>query len=343
VEPKSDLRSVRADVAQECEINYLLRQPVVQRVAINLLLPADSPRLNGEDERHIRRLAQTEDPLPAILVRRETMRVIDGMHRLRAAILRGCQDIEVIFFDGSDAEAFIRAVEVNMLHGLPLSLADRRAAAGRIISSHPELSDRAIAARVGLSARTVRAVRARSTADFSQSNGRVGADGRLRPLNSANARKLAARVLAASPDAPLREVARIAGVSVSTAHDVRQRVSQGRSPIPVRYEERANDADRPADEGKLSRRREGGPSRRRVSGMRRNCMAILHACEKDPSLRHTQSGRELLRWLNSHVVLREDWLEIIDSVPAHCVDPLVELAHQCAQSWYQFAREIERR
>ena len=42
------------------------------------------------------------------------MRVIDGMHRLRAAILNGRSSIEVEFFDGSDEEAFIRAVEQNV-------------------------------------------------------------------------------------------------------------------------------------------------------------------------------------------------------------------------------------
>src|ERR1051326_1883704 len=58
-----------------------------QVVAVPLLslLPADSPRLNGEDRAHILRLAETETPLPPILVDKRTMRVIDGMHRLMAA------------------------------------------------------------------------------------------------------------------------------------------------------------------------------------------------------------------------------------------------------------------
>ncbi|MGP4002856.1 hypothetical protein [Streptomyces sp. 8N706] len=73
------------------------------------------------------------------------MRVIDGMHRLLAAVVRGQETIDVEFFDGSAEDAFLRAVQGNLAHVLPLLLSDRRAAASRIIVSHPQMSDRAIA------------------------------------------------------------------------------------------------------------------------------------------------------------------------------------------------------
>ncbi|MEV4258891.1 ParB N-terminal domain-containing protein, partial [Spirillospora sp. NPDC049652] len=148
--------------------------PDVHLVAIGSLRPADSPRLRGEDREHVFRLVGVETPLPPILVHRPTMRVIDGMHRLRAAMLRGDTHIEAVYFDGTAAEAFARAVELNITHGLPLTIADRRAAAARILAAEPESSDRAVAARTGLSARTVAAVR-RSTAQLPHSNARVGA------------------------------------------------------------------------------------------------------------------------------------------------------------------------
>ena len=85
--------------------------PRVLKIPIVSLLPADSPRSCGEDGEHIQRLAESGAELPPILVQRGTMRVIDGMHRLRAAILNGYHSIEVEFFDGGDEEAFIRAVE----------------------------------------------------------------------------------------------------------------------------------------------------------------------------------------------------------------------------------------
>jgi hypothetical protein len=80
-------------------------------VPVLSLRPADSPRLNGEDKAHIARLAQTETPLPPILVDRRTMRVIDGMHRLMAASVQGRETIDVIFFDGSESDVFLRAVQ----------------------------------------------------------------------------------------------------------------------------------------------------------------------------------------------------------------------------------------
>jgi hypothetical protein len=52
-------------------------------------------------------------------------------HRLRAAVANGQEAVDVRYFDGSAADAFLRAVEANVKHGLPLSLADRRAAAQR--------------------------------------------------------------------------------------------------------------------------------------------------------------------------------------------------------------------
>jgi ParB-like nuclease domain len=89
----------------------------VVAVPVLSLRTADSPRLNGEDKAHIARLAETETALPPILVDRRTMRVIDGMHRLIAASLRGRDTIDVIFFDGSEADVFLRAVQENVTHG----------------------------------------------------------------------------------------------------------------------------------------------------------------------------------------------------------------------------------
>jgi ParB-like chromosome segregation protein Spo0J len=111
------------------------------------------------------------------------MRVVDGMHRVMAASLQGREAIDVIFLDGSEADIFLRAVQENIAHGLPLSRADRRAAAERIIASHPHMSDRAIGHSVGLAAKIVADIRRRrSSEDLSQLSARVGRDGRVRPV-----------------------------------------------------------------------------------------------------------------------------------------------------------------
>jgi hypothetical protein len=64
-------------------------------VPLSRLVTGDSPRLCGENSSHARMLASLRDALPPISVHRPTMRVIDGMHRLRAARLRGADKIKV--------------------------------------------------------------------------------------------------------------------------------------------------------------------------------------------------------------------------------------------------------
>ncbi|WP_214110399.1 ParB/RepB/Spo0J family partition protein [Acrocarpospora catenulata] len=292
------------------------------RVQIASLRPADSPRLSGEDADHLIRLAGLETSLPPILVHRQTMRVIDGMHRLRAAALRGQDTIEVRFFDGSEADAFVRAVQENVAHGLPLTLADRKAAAERIIASHPTLSDRAIAQCTGLAAKTVGGVRRRSSADSPQSNERLGVDGRLRPLDGGEGRRRASEVIAARPDASIREIAAAAGVSLGTAHDVRARILRGADP------------ERPKPPA-------GRPPKERTDPTDRP--AILQTLRKDPSLRLTDPGRELLRLLHSRAIAVGDWRDLVDAVPAHCMDSVARLARDCAEAWGQFATELQRR
>ena len=94
--------------------------------------------------------------------------------------LAQCVESEVlVVIDGSEADAFVRAVQANIKHGLPLSLRDRKAAAARIVYSHPWWSNRAIASVTGLSPKTVAGIR-RSTGESAPGDVRVGRDGRAR-------------------------------------------------------------------------------------------------------------------------------------------------------------------
>ncbi|RQX33168.1 hypothetical protein DLJ57_19775, partial [Micromonospora chalcea] len=148
------------------------RSVLGETVPVSALLPGDSPRLAGENVEHIRLLAAMHD-LPPILVQRGTMRVIDGMHRLRAAKLRGDETVRVTFFDGDDAAAFLLSVDANIKHGLPLSRADREAAATRILRLYPQWSDRAVAAAAGLSPTTVSGIRRRLLQPAAREGSRV--------------------------------------------------------------------------------------------------------------------------------------------------------------------------
>ncbi|MFD3656603.1 transcriptional regulator [Streptomyces sp. NPDC058620] len=266
------------------------------------------------------------------------MRVIDGMHRLMAAKLRGQETIEVELFDGTSEEAFLRAVEVNVSHGLPLSLADRRAAAGRIIASHPQMSDRAIARAAGLGAKAVAAIRRRTVGVVPQLGARIGRDGKSRPLNSVDGRLRAAELIAERPEASLREVARLAGISPATVSDVRKRLESGQAPVvePARAPETPTDAPAVADIGD-----------RRVEHKRNQLQAdpsaALEKLLRDPSLRHKEEGRQLLRLLQQNAVVTRACEDLMAAVPSHCGTLVLDLARYYAGTWMDFAKQLDER
>jgi ParB-like chromosome segregation protein Spo0J len=300
-------------------------------VPVSSVRHGDSPRLAGEDKAHIARLAEAETPLPAILVDRHSMRVIDGMHRLMAASLKGQESIEVEFFDGSPADAFLLAVKANVTHGLPLSRADRRAAAARLVALHPQMSDRAIGESAGLAAKTVAEIRRRST-DAAQLHARVGRDGKIRPLSSAQGRQRAAELLAEQPEASLRQVARAAGISPATAGDVRRRLRRGQQPAPGRAEA-ADDAAAPCGAYQLAQQRTGWPTP----------ATVLEKLLRDPSLRHKDQGRRLLRLLQANAADAQELPGLTTAVPPHCAPMVVQLAQQYGRLWLGFAQELHER
>jgi hypothetical protein len=79
----------------------------VTTVDIDLLVFDGSPRLAGEDPRHTRVLAEANGALPPITVHRPTMRVIDGTHRVRAAVLNGKSVIDARLLDCDEGTAFV--------------------------------------------------------------------------------------------------------------------------------------------------------------------------------------------------------------------------------------------
>lgn len=235
-------------------------------VRIDALHPADSPRLKGISAEHARLIVEAADSVPPILVQQGTMRVIDGMHRIRAACLQGKQHIEAYLIACEDDESFLWAVRMNLTHGLPLTLADRKAAACRFIQDHPEWSDRAIAAAAGLSDKTVGSLRRRLADTIPRTRWRIGRDGRARTL-------------------PVRD----------------------------------NDA---------------GGSRSRAP--------LLQKLQKDPSLRYTDAGRTILRWLHTHPVI-DDSPDVVAALPVHCLPTAAEVCRQHAVEWADLAKQLEER
>lgn len=298
---------------------------------ISLLQFGDSPRLSGQDKKYTEQLAESETPLPPILVNRRSMQVVDGVHRVLAAILKGRETIEAILVDVSRDDAFLLAVESNTRHGLPLSQADRRAAAARLIASHPHMSDRTIARVSGLGAKSVAAIR-RSSASETQLNARVGRDGRIRPVDRAAGRQRAAEVIARNPKASVREVARLAGISPATASDVRKRLLAGESVVGESTQSVATAPEPPAE-----------PRRSWARKPREKSASLLEPLLHDPSVRNAELGQRLLRLLQLNVIGVHKWFELADAVPPHCDALVIALARQNADTWLEFAQALDKR
>ncbi len=312
------------------------QDPVV-KVAINALSVTYSPRISGANPDHVRTLAAAQTELPPIIVHRQTMRVIDGVHRLGVAKLRNQDQIAVRFFTGDEADAFVLAVQSNIAHGLPLPLADRKAAAVRIIISHPQWSDRMIAAVTGLASGTLAEIR-RQYLDKSDGEAiRIGQDGRARPLNRAAGRKRAADFMTDNPRLSLRQAAHAAGISPETARDVRNRMRRGEDPVAEqrgkKKKNRNGDAERSPSEPRLSAGR--------VKSSSQNPAEVIARLRADPALRFSETGRSLLRLLNVQLVETGDWKKVGENVPSHCSRIIANLARECAQLWEELASQAE--
>ncbi|MGW3128223.1 ParB/RepB/Spo0J family partition protein [Streptomyces sp. NPDC001076] len=305
----------------------------VQSVPVAALAPADSPRAEDVDLAYARTLMEIGE-LPPILVNRRTLRVVDGMHRLTAALLAGRPEIEVRFFDGDEREAFVASVRANLHHGRRLNQQERSAAARRILAAYPEWSNRAIAQATGLSTKTVATLRTRSSGDGPQLNTRVGRDGRARPVDPSAGRERAAAYLRAHPDASLRRIASAAGVSVGTARDVRARVERGEDPVQAR---RTTASGGPASLAAVAPAdAPARPALRRA--LAKDPLATL---ARDPSIRFSDPGRHLLRMLDNRALLGAEGAVLADAVPGHCRAALIAAVHQHIDLWLAFAGLLE--
>ncbi|WP_107439684.1 ParB N-terminal domain-containing protein [Streptomyces rimosus] len=254
----------------------------IETVPVASLILTDTPRTSGTDPEHVLRLAEVKEGLPPILVQRSTLRVLDGMHRVKAAMLRGDDTIPVQYFEGSDAESFVQSVQANVAHGLP-----------------------------------------------------------RRPVDGAPGRKKAVDIMRERPEAPLRAVAQEAGVSLGTAHNIRAK---------LRSEAKA-DVDGPGQERKDTSRKKGAsapPGEATAGAAPRSAEAqqaqrqLLSSLRQDPSVRMTEKGRLLLQWLGILTLDAEGRQQFADSMPAHRLLSVAQLAQDCSATWRQLATELQR-
>jgi ParB-like chromosome segregation protein Spo0J len=341
--------------ASEPTINddYLNRveQLPQEHVRVNAVSPGPYLREAGTNHAHVQLLADASNAsaLPPILVQRSTYSVIDGMHRLAAAKLRGEDTINACIIDCSDEEALVLAIKSNTLHGLPLSKADRISGAKRILMAHPDWSDRAVASVTGMSAKTIAVLRNRSSGEVIPFEKRLGRDGKRRPVTAVEGRKRAVAYLEAHPDASLREVAREADVSIGTVHSVRRLMRHGTDPV-VPAAARPNPVS-PQLPSRCGTTVTPMPSAEKIAAAEldaRHCRqlawsAISPKVANDPTLRYTEGGRAFLRWMAQHAMHAEDWRELVSAVPVHWVDDVTAIAENVSAEWRMFALQLKKR
>ncbi|MFI0450326.1 ParB N-terminal domain-containing protein [Actinomadura sp. 6N118] len=227
------------------DLNNFEKLPASE-VAVSALSPGLGLRQSGTNSAHVQLLMDASGTveLPPLLVQEEGWRVIDGLHRLEAAKLRGDTVVKARFVDCTDSEAVVLAMKANSSHGLPLSKTDRMFGAKSVLAAHPDWSDRAIASITGLSAKTIASLRDRSAGGTQVGDKRLGRDGKRRPVNPGEGRLRTADYINAHPDASLRQVARATDVSLGTVHDVSARLRRGIN--PERNGRRASSAQPPS-------------------------------------------------------------------------------------------------
>lgn len=320
--------------------DYLLRlrdrlhEAPVETVPLRALRIAGSPRATIESPAYTRTLAELDGPLPPIVVHRASMTVIDGVHRLRAAELQGRPDVDVRYFDGSAADGRLLAVALNVTHGLPLSLEERTAAAQRILTLHPAWSDRSVASIAGLSPKKVADARRLLFGESAAAGKRVGRDGRVRPLDPARGRTLAAELLQQNPTASLRQIAKEANISPTTVADVRDRMARGESPLLPAVTPRGPDPRRP------SRRPPAGPTGPPDAVPTAELTEVLDLLRRDPSLRLNDVGRSILRLLDASAAFARNRETIAASLPPHCMQAMAKLARGYARNWQLLAEQL---
>lgn len=126
-----------------------------------LVDPALQPRLGGLDTGHVEALQENSQAWPPLaVVKRDGYVLVDGFHRYAAAQNLSLDKIPVTVHElpvGGDLRAL--AFALNTVHGRPLTLADRRCEAERLLKDNAAVSNLEVARLTALSPTTVAGLR----------------------------------------------------------------------------------------------------------------------------------------------------------------------------------------
>lgn len=293
-------------------------------VAISELRSGPSPR-REISFRQVATLAELDGDWEPILVQRSTLVVVDGRHRLAAAKRLGHRTVRVRFFDGTDADARVEAIRLNVRHGVPLTLAERTAAAHDLLALHPMWSDRQLGSVCALSPRTIARLRADVaparphlvTADDAAPDKRVGKDGRRYPVAASVQREEIRRLLEQDRSASLRSIASRVGASPETVRSVRKTM--------------AAQADRPPVTA-LATVAEAPPA-----------PAGGQAWSGDTACGSTDAGREFAQWFDEHRLDEAVIAAMADAVPLSRVYGVIDESRRRMAFWESFAKALQGR
>ncbi|MBB3606502.1 hypothetical protein FHT40_006193 [Mycolicibacterium sp. BK556] len=303
----------------------------VVSVAVARLVVKSSIREGGVNQEHVRRLMRLGGRWSPILVHEGTGVVIDGVHRVAAARLLGLVRMEATLFSGGPDEALIESVRRNVHHGLPLTLRERKWAAGRVLCVHPHWSDRRIAGICALSPKTVGRLRVPSDDPSEElpqldTSVRMGCDNRLRPVNGIPIRERVAEALRAQPDASLRSVAASVGVSPETVRSVRRNLN-----LPRAVEASVSDAV-------------AEPCAVEDSAMPGVCLPTASSGRGLVVVSNEDHvSVDFIEWFNHTDVISTECSRWAQTVPPPRVDEIAAEARRRAQAWLDFAHELDAR
>ncbi|WP_406395223.1 hypothetical protein OG806_36080 [Streptomyces sp. NBC_00882] len=142
------------------------------------------------------------------------------------------------------------------------------------------------------------------------------------------------------PDAPLRHIAEEAGVAISTVHRMRQGLSLGTATIAPTVAQTATSAVATLRQG-LHLASVPKPSELPAHNTVREPARAIDILSKDPSIRFTESGRSLLRWLNGQAQGLALGERLKAAVPPHCAPMVAEVASHYAKEWERFAASLQ--
>lgn len=126
-----------------------------------LVDPALQPRVAGLDAAHVAVLQDNPEAWPPlVVVEQGGYLLVDGFHRYAAAQNLGLETVPVEVREmPSDGDLRALAFALNAAHGQPLTLADRRGEAERLLCADATISNLDVARRTALSPTTVATIR----------------------------------------------------------------------------------------------------------------------------------------------------------------------------------------